>query len=289
MIGVDISLRPWMWTAPHAGRWLFGDLPDTQEAPAALRHSLAQQGVHGRVIALSVPTRAITWHTLGGVRLSSSARRAATLDAAHRLRVTPQEIVVGITQGSEGAIYGAAARASIEQVMAPWLDAGFRIPVIEPAAVSLLRGIGSEIPAVVVRAGAGEVEIVAGTRDRIALARHLPGSWEDRTDAIRLEVEATKGTARNEGLLIERVLVSGRPGAETLLDTLGGKASLAALSPDYPMPDAPSWAIPAVSVALWYTRRHKVMPRLPRHTASLATVWARMTAKYARKQAPHAA
>jgi|GEM_PF-3049929 len=252
MVGVDVSLHPWTWAAPHAGRWVFGTLPDGPEPAAGFRRALAEQGIRERTIALCVPTRSVVWETLPGLRgKSQRARKAAVLAAATTLRVSPHETVVSIDQAEDGLMYACAERAAVETLMAPWIAAGFKVQVIEPAAISLLRGVGTAEPSVIVRAGAGEVEIVAGSMNRLMLARHLPGSWDGREGGLRLEVDATIDTARKEGAAIQRVLLSAPADLASLIDAFSGKAALAALAPEYRLPDTPSWSIAAVSAALW--------------------------------------
>jgi hypothetical protein len=253
VIGVDLSLHPWVWAAPSGGRWLCGELLDGGDPAAALRGALASARVRDRAVALCIPARSVVWDTIPGLRLRSrQARRAATLAAATRLRAAPREIVVSLGDARDGVTYVGAERAAIEAAMAPWLAARFAVPVVEPAAVSLLRGVGSDAPVVIVRAGAGELEIVAGSRDRLLFARHLPVAREPaQPEAVRLEVDATVEAARKEGVVIERVLVSGRGELGALLDAFPDRAGVAALSPAWRAPEAPPWALAAASAALW--------------------------------------
>jgi hypothetical protein len=253
MVGVDVSLRPWAWAAPGSGRWAFGELPDGGDPARALREALASSRARDRAVALCIPARSVVWDTIPGLRLRSrQARKAATLAAATRLRVTPRDAVVSLGAARDGVMYVGAERVAIEAAMAPWLAAGFTVPVVEPAAVSLLRAIGSEAPVAIVRTGAGEVEIVAGSRDRLLFARRLPVALEaGQANAVRLEVDATIDAARKDGVAIERVLVSGRGDLDALVAAFPGSAGVAALSPERRVPEAPSWAIAAASAALW--------------------------------------
>ncbi len=252
MVGVDVSLRPWTWAAPRGGRWLFGDLPDGDPA-RALREALASSHVREKAVALCIPSRSVVWDAIPGLRAAPrQARKAAALAAAARLRAAARDVVVSVADARDGVTYVGAERATVEAAVAPWLRAGFSVPVVEPAAVSLLRGIGSDAPVVVVRTGAGEVEIVAGSRDRLLFARHLPLPEEaGQADAVRLEVDATIDAARKEGAAIERVLVSGRGDLGALAAAFAGRAAAAALSPAHRAPEVPSWALAAASAALW--------------------------------------
>jgi hypothetical protein len=255
VVGVDVSLRPWAWAVAVNGRWVSGELPDGRDPAGSLREALEAARVPDRAVALAIPMHSVAWDTIPGLRLRSrQARKAAALAAATRLRVTPREAVVSLDEARGGVMYACAERAVIGSLMAPWLAAGFAVPVVEPAAVSLLRGVGSDRPVVIVRVGDGEVEIVAGSRDRLLFARSVPVAWAPgQANAVRLEVDATIDAARKEGEAVERVLVGGRGDLGALLAAFGDGAGQVALSADYRMPEITPWAVAAASAALWKT------------------------------------
>jgi hypothetical protein len=277
MVGVDLSLSSMVWTTPKNGQWLFGHLPNDHESARALREVLAAHGVRDRTVALCLPTRSIVWATISGLRSRSrQARKAAVLAATARLRVAPAEAIVSLSSVAGGVMYAGAERSAIEAVMITWLAAGFAVAVIEPAAVSLLRGVATEVPVVIVRADIGEVEIVAGSCDRLLFARHLPIAWSaGQAGAIRLEVDATIEAARKEGVAIERVLVSGHGDLGALSDVFLGSAREATLSSRCQASEVPSWAIAAASAALWKTDLLEDKRR-PLHWKISAAPWRRV-------------
>jgi len=253
MVGVDISLRPWAWAVAANGRWVSGTLPDGRAPAPALREALEASHIGDRAVALAVPTRSVSWNTLPGLRLRSrQVRKAAVLAAATRLRVEPRDAVVSLADTPGGVLFTCAERSAIEALIAPWLATGFAVPVVEPAAITLLRGVGSVAPVVIVRAGEGEVEIVAGSHDHLLFARHVPVAWAGgQTNAVKLEVDATIDAARKDGETIERVLVGGHGDLDALMAAFQGTASVVELSPDYRMPEIAPWAVTAASAALW--------------------------------------
>lgn len=255
MVGIDLSLSPVVWAIPNGGEWLFGQAPSDRESPSAVREALVARGLRDRTVALCLPIRSIVWATIPGLRpRSRQARKAAVLAATTRLHIEPTEAIVSLSSVDGGVMYAAAERSAIEAVMIPWLAAGFAVAVAEPAAVSLLRGAADEVPVVIVRVGVGEVEIVAGSRDRLLFARHLPITWsEGQSNTVRLEVDATIEAARKEGVVIERVLVSGHGDLGALLAAFPNGAAMATLSPQCGAREVPAWALAAASVALWKT------------------------------------
>lgn len=255
MIGIDLSLSHVVWAIPNGGEWLFGQAPTDRESPRTVHEALVARGLRDRTVALCLPMRSIVWAMIPGLRpRSRQARKAAVLAATTRLHIEPAEAIVSLSSVDGGVMYAAAERSAIEAVMIPWLAAGFSVAVVEPAAVSLLRGVADGVPVVIVRVGVGEVEIVAGSRDRLLFARQLPITWSDRqSNPVRLEVDATIEAARKEGVVIERVLVSGHGDLGALLAHFPSNAAVATLSPPCEAREAPAWALAAASVALWKT------------------------------------
>ncbi len=283
VVGVDVSLRPWAWAVAVNGRWVSGELPDGRDPAGSLREALEAARVRDRAVALAIPMRSVAWDTIPGLRLRSrQARKAAALAAVSRLRVTPREAVVSLDEARGGVMYACAERAAIGSLMAPWLAAGFAVPVVEPAAVSLLRGVGRDRPVVIVRVGEGEVEIVAGSRDRLLFARSVPVAWSPgQANAVRLEVDATIDAARKEGEAVERMLVGGRGDLGALLGAFGDGAGQVALSPDHLMPEIAPWAVAAASAALWRARALKA--RRPVRRAVAEAVFGRLLGIGARR------
>jgi hypothetical protein len=251
-----MSLRPWAWAVLRRdGRWAAGEIRDPSDDPArALRDALSAAGVRERAVALAIPMKPVVWDLIPGLRPGSrQARRAATMAAAVKLRADPRQTVVSLDGAPGGVTYVGAERASIEALMAPWLAQGFSVPVVEPAAVSLLRGVGSDDPVVVVRLGLGEADIIAGSRHRLLFARRLPlAGGGAPLPGLQLEITSTIESARKEhGQAISRVLLSWWSGAEVAPDAASGGLGRVELHPGLGPGGVPGWAVGAASVSLW--------------------------------------
>jgi hypothetical protein len=249
VIGIDVSALPWAWFAALPGRAASGVLRDPASAPRELRAAASSLGIRDRAVALAIPTRAASWTVLAVKASSRTARLACAAAAASDLGIPPRDVVTSLSPLDSGTLCVYSSREAIEAFMAPWESAGFSVPVVEPAAVSLLRALAGGAPTAILRAGESDIEIVAGSADRLLFSRHIASPWDaSSAQRIALEVSSTIESARKEGVAIGHVVVAGHGDVGQIAQALG--ASPAAAPDEWPGP-VPPWAIAAASVALW--------------------------------------
>jgi len=256
MIGVDTSVRPATWAAWTDTAWLAGSLPDGSAMPAALRAAVTAHHLHAREIALCIGTSGVAIDRIAGALSAARVRKAARLAAASTFKIAPGDIVTSVDRDGSGATYVAAPRPALEDRIAPWREAGFRVAVIEPAAITLLRGAATETVQIIVRMGLDLMELVVGSSARFIQARQVDLGGDARIERIRLEIETTISDVRATGSDVAGVLVCDPTVAGQLAQHPGHLPPVAPyrIGAVYRTTEPPADAAAAAGAALWRRR-----------------------------------
>lgn len=232
--------------------------------PAALGDALRAAGVRGRGIALAIPAvppRDVWIGTLPASLARSRARRAATLAASQQLKVNPADVVVSLDRTQDGITYVAAAHGAIARWAAPWEAARWRVMVVEPAAVALLRSAGGANIEMFVRTGTHALELVVGSRARWVLARTVELDWAADLGRAQVEVGDTLDLARKAGVEPAGLVIGGMGPVESLVAATADLGPMRPLVPNESLTgtEVPPEAVAAAGMARWATA-----PRVPR-------------------------
>ena len=128
--------------------------------------------------------------------------------------------------------------------------------VIEPAAITLLRGAATETVQIIVRMGLDLMDLVVGSSARFVQARRVDLGGDTRIERIRLEIETTISDVRATGSDVAGVLVCDPSVAAQLAQHPGHLPPVAPyhMGVVYRTAEPPAEAAAAAGVALWRTR-----------------------------------
>jgi hypothetical protein len=262
MVGIDLSLSPAMWAAPH-GRGLAHGVLDPA-GPGALGEALRTAGIRDRNVALAVradPPRDVWTGLLPKAFAGARARRSAVLAAAQQLKLNPAAVVASLDRVPDGIAYVAGPRDVVARWAAPWQAAPWRLVVVEPAAAALLRAAAGDKIELFVRTGTTALGLVVGSRTRWVLARTVELDWAADLGRARVEVGDTLEMAHKAGADPVGLVIGGAGPAGLLVDAVAGLGPTRPLLLSEPLepPDIPPEAVVAVAMARWAS-----IPRVPR-------------------------